>query len=108
MDRKIEKKTWSTKRILTIAGITALVGFIAFVLVTNVGAKSKLDVDVDRLTISTITKGQFQENIPVNGVVMPLTTINLDATDGGRVEEKYVEDGAVLKAGDPDSKTCQY
>jgi len=86
---------------MTIAGITGLVGFIAFVLITNVGAKSKLDVDVDRLTISTITKGQFQENIPVNGVVMPLITINVDATDGGRVEEKYTEDGAILKAGDP-------
>ena len=101
MDRKIEKKTWNSKRIMTIAGITGLVGFIAFVLITNVGAKSKLDVDVDRLTISTITKGQFQENIPVNGVVMPLITINVDATDGGRVEEKYTEDGAILKAGDP-------
>jgi len=101
VDRKIEKKTWNSKRIMTIAGITGLVGFIAFVLITNVGAKSKLDVDVDRLTISTITKGQFQENIPVNGVVMPLITINVDATDGGRVEEKYTEDGAVLKAGDP-------
>jgi len=101
VDRKIEKKTWNSKRIMTIAGITGLVGFIAFVLITNVGAKSKLDVDVDRLTISTITKGQFQENIPVNGVVMPLITINVDATDGGRVEEKYTEDGAILKAGDP-------
>jgi len=31
---------------------------------------------------------------------MPLTTIYLDALEGGRVEEKYVEDGAVLKKGD--------
>jgi HlyD family secretion protein len=32
---------------------------------------------------------------------MPLTTIFLDATEGGVVEEKYVEDGAMLKKGDP-------
>ncbi len=32
---------------------------------------------------------------------MPLSTIFLDAADGGRVEEKYVEDGAKLKRGDP-------
>lgn len=101
MDRKIEKKTWNTKRIMTILGITALVALITYVSITGIYGKSKLDVDVDRITISTITKGQFQENIPVNGVVMPLTTINVDATDGGRVEEKYTEDGAVLKAGDP-------
>ncbi len=32
---------------------------------------------------------------------MPITTIYLDASEGGRVEEKYVEDGAVMKKGDP-------
>ena len=100
MDRKIEKKTWNTKRILIIVGITALVALLAGAVYSGMG-KSKLDVDPDRLTISTITRGPFQENIPVNGVVMPLTTIYLDASDGGRVEEKYVEDGAKLKKGDP-------
>jgi len=100
VDRIIEKKTWNTKRILTIAGIAALVLLIAGAIYSTSG-KSKLDVDTERLTISTITKGPFQENIPVNGVVMPLTTIYLDATDGGRVEQKFVEDGTKLKAGDP-------
>jgi hypothetical protein len=63
--------------------------------------KSKLNVDTERITVSEIKKGPFQEFIPVNGVVMPLTTIYLDAVEGGRVEEKYVEDGANLKKGDP-------
>ncbi|HVW95083.1 MAG TPA: HlyD family efflux transporter periplasmic adaptor subunit [Mucilaginibacter sp.] len=100
MDRKIEKKTWNTKRILTIAGITGIVLLIGGSIYFTSG-KSKLDVDVERITISEIKKGPFQEFIPVNGVVMPLTTIYLDAADGGRVEEKYVEDGAILKKGDP-------
>ncbi len=100
MDRIIEKKTWNTKRILTIAGIAAIILLIGGAIYSTSG-KSKLDVDPERLTISTITKGAFQENIPVNGVVMPLTTIYLDASDGGRVEQKYVEDGAILKKGDP-------
>jgi len=100
VDRKIEQKTWNRKRILTILGITALVLLIGGAIYSTSG-KSKLDVDLDRITISTITKGKFQVTIPVNGVVMPLTTINMDATDGGRVEAKYVEDGAILKVGDP-------
>jgi HlyD family secretion protein len=62
---------------------------------------SKLNVETDRLTISTVTKGKFQENIPVNGVVLPQTTIYLDAVEGGRVEEKYVDDGTLMKKGDP-------
>ena len=100
MDRVIEKKTWNTKRILTIAGITGIVLLIGGSIYFTSG-KSKLDVDTERITISEIKKGPFQEFIPVNGVVMPLTTIYLDASDGGRVEEKYVDDGAVLKKGDP-------
>ena len=100
MDRKIEKKTWNTKRILIILGITALVVLIAGAIYSTSG-KSKLDVDTDRLTISEIKRGPFQEFIPINGTVLPLTTIYLDASDGGRVEQKYVEDGAILKKGDP-------
>jgi HlyD family secretion protein len=63
--------------------------------------KSRLNVDVERITISEVKKGSFQEFIPVNGVVLPVTTIYLDAIEGGRVEEKYVEDGAVVKKDQP-------
>jgi HlyD family secretion protein len=45
--------------------------------------------------------GPFQEFIPVNGVVLPVSTIYLDAQEGGRVEEKFVEDGAVMKKDQP-------
>ncbi|MEO6837082.1 MAG: HlyD family efflux transporter periplasmic adaptor subunit [Ginsengibacter sp.] len=100
MDRVIEKKKWSTKRLLTIGGIVAIVALIAGSFYFTSG-KSKLNVDTDRITISDIKKGTFQEFIPVNGVVLPLTTIYLDAVEGGRVEEKFVDDGAVMKKGDP-------
>jgi len=100
MDRVIEKKTWTTKRILTIAGIAAIVGLIGASYYFTSG-KSKLNQDTDRLTISEIKKGPYKDNIPVNGVVLPLTSIYLDATEGGRVEEKFVEDGAIMKKGDP-------
>jgi len=100
VDRVIEKKTWSTKRLMTIAGVTGVVVLVAGSVFFTSG-KSKLNVDTERITISEIKKGPFQEFIPVNGVVMPLTTIYLDAVEGGRVEEKYVEDGADLKKGDP-------
>jgi len=100
VDRVIKKKKWGRKRILTITGITALVALIVLSYLYTSG-KSKLNVDFDRVTISEVKKGPFQETIPINGVVMPLTSIYLDAVEGGRVEEKYVEDGTVMKAGDP-------
>jgi len=100
VDRVIPKKTWTTKRLMTIGGISALVLLIAGSFYFTSG-KSKLNVDTERITISDITKGPFQESIPENGTVLPLTTIYLVTPDGGRVEEKYVEDGTVLKKGDP-------
>ncbi|HUX84596.1 MAG TPA: HlyD family efflux transporter periplasmic adaptor subunit [Chitinophagaceae bacterium] len=100
MDRAIPKKRWSTKRLLTIGGILGIVLLIAASIYYTSGG-SKLDVNTDRITVSEVTKGNFQESIVVNGVVLPLTTIYLDAQEGGRVEEKYVEEGAMMKAGDP-------
>jgi HlyD family secretion protein len=85
---------------MIIAGVAALVLLITFVVVQSSG-KSKLDVDPDRLTVSEVTKGPFEENIPVNGVVLPINTIVLDAVEGGRVEKLYVEDGTDMKAGQP-------
>ncbi|PTR01526.1 HlyD family secretion protein [Mucilaginibacter yixingensis] len=83
-----------------VAGLTALLLLVAGSIFFTSGT-SKLNVDAERITISEIKKGPFQEFIPVNGIVMPVTTIYLDAIEGGRVEEKYVEDGAMLKRGDP-------
>ncbi|MBN9298479.1 MAG: HlyD family efflux transporter periplasmic adaptor subunit [Filimonas sp.] len=100
MDRVIQKKKWNTKKILTIVGVLALAALISASVYFTSG-KSKLNVNTDRITISEIKKGTFQEFIPVNGVVLPITTIYLDAAEGGRVEEKYVEDGAVMTKGQP-------
>jgi HlyD family secretion protein len=100
VDRKIEKKRWNQKRILTIAGGVILTALICASFYFTSG-KSKLNVDPERITISEVKKGAFQEFIPVNGIIMPITTIYLDAIEGGRIEEKLVEDGAFVKRGQP-------
>lgn len=100
MDRIIQKKRWTTKKILTIAGVAALLALIAGSYYFTAGG-ARLNVDTERLTISEVTKGPFQVTIPVNGVVLPISTIYLDAMEGGRVEEKYVEDGTVMTKGQP-------
>lgn len=100
MDRVIAKKFWNKKRILTIAAITGVAALITAAIVFTSG-KNRLNVDTERITISEVKKGPFQETIPVNGIVLPVTTIYLDAIEGGRVEEKYVDDGTVMKKGEP-------
>lgn len=100
MDRVIAKKKWGRKRILTIAGIVGILVLIGSVYYATSG-KSRLNVEADRITISEVKSGPFREFIPVNGVVLPITTIYLDALEGGRVEEKYAEDGAIMKKDQP-------
>lgn len=100
MDRVLEKKIWSTKRIITIAGVLGIVALITAAVLASRG-NSKLNVDAERVMIGEIKDGAFRERIPVNGVVLPLTTIYLDAQEGGRVEEKFVEDGTIMEKGEP-------
>lgn len=100
MDRVIEKKKWNAKRIGIIVFTLLLIGLIAISFLGTQGGR-KLNVDKERLSIFEVKEAVFQEFIPVNGTVLPIRTIYLDASVGGRVEEKYVEDGAVLKKGDP-------
>jgi len=99
MDIPLKKKRFTTSRLLLIGGAVLLVALIVFVLISSTG-NSKLNVETERISINAVKNGVFQENIPVNGVVLPITTIYLDALEGGRVEEKFVEDGAILKKGD--------
>lgn len=100
MDIQLEKKRFSNQKLLIIGGAILLIALIVFVILSSMGG-SKLNVEKERISMSTVEKGVFQENIPVNGIVLPITTIYLDALEGGRVEEKFVEDGAVLKKGEP-------
>ncbi|MCL2041585.1 MAG: HlyD family efflux transporter periplasmic adaptor subunit [Bacteroidales bacterium] len=100
MDRIIEKKRWTRKRIITLAAVGALAVFIIFV-VANSWGSSKLNVDAERMIIGTVKRANFREYIPVTGVVQPLTTIYLDLLEGGRVEEILAEDGAMMTHGQP-------
>ncbi|MBS4059536.1 MAG: HlyD family efflux transporter periplasmic adaptor subunit [Bacteroidetes bacterium] len=99
MDRKIEKKKWTPKRLVFI-GLTGLFALFVLYLLIFRDKSSKIYVNRDQVTIATVSKDKFQEFIPVDGVVLPRTTIFIDAIMGGNVQEIYVEDGAMLKKGD--------
>ncbi len=100
MDRQIEKKKWPPRKIAFVAG-GVLVSLLFLWLLLSSFDVSSLTVNRDRLTISIVSRGPFQEFIPVVGNVLPINTVYLDATEGGRVEEIYLEAGSVVKKGDP-------
>lgn len=100
MDRKIEKKTWTKKRITYIALGSALFLFILYVFVLG-DQSSKLNVESDKIIISTVEYAPFQEFIPITGTVQPIQTFFLDVSEGGRVVKKFVEDGSFVQEGQP-------
>lgn len=84
MDRKLEKKKWPPRRIALYGFVGLLSVIIAYYLLFGVNP-STLNVQAEKLTIVVVTSAPFQEFIPVQGIVLPLTTIYLDAIEGGRV-----------------------
>ncbi len=100
MDRKIDKRFWNprnTSLVFLGGGVLLLLGYF----IVYADGSSRLRVEAQRLTISTVTRGAFQEFIPVSGSILPRETFFLDAVDGGRVECKYVDAGAIVQQGDP-------
>ena len=61
---------------------------------------STYKVENDKLIIETVTEDQFNDYITVPGTVEPISIIYLDAQEGGRVEEKVIEEGTMVKKGD--------
>jgi HlyD family secretion protein len=99
MDVLKPKKFWNKQKItFAIIGL-ALVAFIAYLLFFS-DKRSKLNVDAEKITISDVKEGNFDEFIIVQGAVQPLKTIQLDAIVGGYVTQKLVEGGTKVAKGE--------
>jgi HlyD family secretion protein len=57
-------------------------------------------VEAAELDISTVAAGTFMDALALRSTVVPLSSVYLDATEGGRVEEVLVRDGATVKKGE--------
>ncbi|HNS16391.1 MAG TPA: HlyD family efflux transporter periplasmic adaptor subunit [Bacteroidales bacterium] len=100
MDRPLQKKKWTPARIIIIlAGVAFAYLIIHLVFIRD--TRSRMYVDPGQLSIVSVLRDKFQEFIPVDGIVYPKSTVYIDAVQGGVVEEVFVEDGALLKKGDP-------
>jgi HlyD family secretion protein len=99
MDKVIEKKKGIQKKHIFWGLGILLVGFLFFKLVFG-DHSSVVSAEKDKITISTVEDGIFNDYITVIGQVEPFTTIYLDAVEGGSVEERFIEEGAMVKKGD--------
>jgi HlyD family secretion protein len=99
MDKAIPKKKGLQKKHIgyIVFGIVILV---LFYMAFFADRTSTYKVEKDKLIIEEVTEGQFNDYITVPGTVEPISTIFLDAQEGGRVEEKLIEEGTMVKKGD--------
>jgi HlyD family secretion protein len=100
MDRRVAKKAPLGRKVAYgIAGLLVLL--FAGWLVSTLLAGRSLSVNSERIAVSDVTVGTFEDFIPLRGRLVPRSTVYLDAVEGGRVEQVLVEDGAIVAAGDP-------
>ncbi|HUX94212.1 MAG TPA: HlyD family efflux transporter periplasmic adaptor subunit [Bacteroidales bacterium] len=99
MDKPIEKKKGIQKKHIMYTG--AALAFIVLIYMAFFTSRtSTYKVEKDKLIIETVTEAQFNDYITVPGTVEPISIIYLDAQEGGRVEEKLIEEGAMVNKGD--------
>jgi len=99
MDKVIEKTPWQQHRQKAIWAVLLILAIGLFWYFKPAAGRA-LKVQNDRIVVSEVTRGEFDDYIPVRGQVAPLKTVFLDAIEGGRVEVIHVEDGAQVEAGD--------
>ena len=99
MDRKLEKKGFLSRKNIWYIVFGALMLTVLGVIIFG-DKSSKYNVDVSRITIEEVKHDVFQDYITVQGTVEPITTIYLDAVEGGSVQEILIEEGNMVKKGD--------
>lgn len=99
MDIRIEPRSrFRKKHLLPLAGGVLLLLILLWFVFRD--TSSSMKVEKERITIATVQKGEFNDYIRVIGQVLPDRIVYLDAIEGGRVEERLIEEGTQVKAGD--------
>ena len=99
MDIQLKRKPWYIRYITYIvagilfASLVVYVGILAF-------GSHRLKVDPETCRIAEVSEAPFMEYLDVEGIVHPISTIQVNAFENGFVERIIAEEGSMLEAGD--------
>lgn len=99
MDIQLPKRPWYIKYRFYLIGGTVLVALIVYAVILQLGPRT-LQVEIVDEQIAEVTEGEFLEYIDVNGMVVPSTSMRVNAAESGTVERICCHNGDVLKRGD--------
>jgi HlyD family secretion protein len=97
MDRVVVRRRIDRKYLIAGGAVAALLLIVLFWLFAP--RSDSVTVAEDRVTIATVESGTFEDFLPLRARVTPLVTVYLDAIEGGRVDQKLVDDGAHVTQG---------
>ena len=82
-----------------------IIGAMAFVSLVAYGYSLSLNkvykADADKVTISKVQYGDFEDVVLLNASVVPLTSVIVSSSEGGTVAQIFTENGASVVAGTP-------
>lgn len=100
MDRRVErpKRAWWLRRPTWIA-LACIVAAVA--LWRYLPAAGSTDIAASAIETGEVTRGAFDDYLPVRATVAPRLTTLVGVLAGGQVEQLLVQDGAMVAAGQP-------
>jgi HlyD family secretion protein len=99
MDRALPRRRWLRRAPVAITFAGAVAAAVVAYLLLRPAEGRTLAVENDHLVISKVTRGRFDDFVPVRARAVPARTIFIDTPQGGQVEAIHVQDGAMVEAG---------
>jgi HlyD family secretion protein len=100
MDRKVQRSARQRLQRWLPAVTGLLLALLLVVYAILESTSSSFTVNSSQVAVAPVIQAVFEDFIPIRGRVTPKQTIYLDAVEGGQVEQRLVEDGALVRKGD--------
>lgn len=97
MDRVVERRGLDRRALIAMVVAAVLLAATAFWWFVPRG--NDQSVAANKLTVSEVQRGTFEDFLALRARTTPLVTVFLDAVEGGRVERVLAEDGAMVTKG---------
>ncbi len=99
MDKIIEKKRFTKRKIVIICSVLVFISLVVYGYTLSLN--KVYQADADKITISTVQYGDFEDVVLLNASVVPLTSVIVSSSEGGTVAEIFTENGAFVQKGTP-------
>ena len=101
MDKKLKPRPM--KKLMRLPVVLTLFALGLAILLFSQGSSQSVVqyIEADNIVITEVEAGPFIEALTLRGRVVPKTTIYLDTSAGGQVEQKLVEQGTYVEQGQP-------